>query len=380
MINPDRLRDIFLDLVKIDSHSREELDVARYVQEQLHRFGIDVVMDDAGEKISGNCGNLLARFQGSLAGKVEPILFCAHLDTVVPGKGVQPIEVDGVIRAAGDTILGADDKSGVAAMLELVHVLKENAIPYGEIEFLFTVAEEIGLMGAKHFDTARLHSKRAYFLDTENVNNICIGAPSAYRMTYRVHGQEAHAGLAPEKGLSAILVASRAIQSMPLGRIDSETTANIGSIEGGSATNIIPKLVTMKGEARSHNQAKLEAQVLKMRRALDQAAQSSQIRVDGKTLQARIEEDRSLEYKAFRVSENSRTYRLAASAGAELGLKMEPEISGGGSDANIFNERGIESVVIGTGMQEPHTVQEYIKTEDLYNCARLILNIVAQNR
>lgn len=380
MINPDRLRDTFLDLVKIDSHSREELGVAHYVLSRLQKLGVDAVMDDAGEKINGDCGNLLARFQGPLAGKVEPILFCAHLDTVVPGKGVQPIIQDGVIRSSGDTILGADDKSGVAAMLELVQVLEENSLPYGEIELLFTVAEEIGLMGAKHFDTARLHSKQAYFLDTENVFNICIGAPSAYRMTYRVYGQGAHAGLAPEKGLSAILVASRAIQTMPLGRIDSETTANIGLIVGGSATNIVPKLVTMNGEARSHDQTKLEAQVAKMKQALDQAAKSYQVLVDGKILQARIEEDRSLEYKAFRVPESSRTYQLAARAGAELGLKMEPEISGGGSDANVFNEKGIESVVIGTGMQEPHTVQEYIKIEDLVNCAGLILNIVAQNR
>lgn len=376
MINSKRLKGFFLDLVQIDSHSREEKDVAAYVRTHLEALGIDVVMDDAGEKIGGNCGNLLARIRGPLAGKVEPLLFCSHLDTVVPGKGVKPIEEDGVIHSSGDTVLGSDDKSGVAAMLELAHVLKENKLPFGDIELLFTVAEEIGLMGAKNFDPAVLKSKRAYFLDTENLNCIGTGAPSAYRMTYRIFGQEAHAGLSPERGLSAILVAAKAIQAMPLGRIDSETTANIGTIEGGTATNIITKLVTMRGEARSHNKAKLEAQVKAMRDALDWAAEATATTIDGKPVKARIEENRQLEYQSFLISEDSPTYQLPQRAGAELGIKMEPEISGGGSDANIFNAKGIESVIIGTGMQEPHTVKEFIRFDDLLNCAKLILTMV----
>lgn len=376
MINKKRLKGFFLDLVQIDSHSREERNVAQYVKTHLEALGVDVVMDDAGEKIGGNCGNLLARLRGSVAGRVKPLLFCAHMDTVVPGKGVKPVEKNGVITSSGDTILGSDDKSGVAAMLELAHVLKENEVPFGEIELLFTVAEEIGLMGAKHFDTSVLKSKQAYFLDTENVHSICTGAPSAYRMTYRIFGQEAHAGMCPEKGLSAILVAARAIQVMPLGRIDHETTANIGTIEGGTATNIVTKLVTMRGEARSHDKAKLEVQVKAMRDALEMAADRTAIEIDGKPVRARVEETRNLEYQAFRIPENARTYQLAHLAGTEIGLKMESEISGGGSDANIFNAQGIESVVIGTGMQEPHTVKEYIRFEDMATSAKLILTMV----
>jgi len=376
MINANRLRGFFLDLVQIDSHSREEKDVAQYVKSHLEILGADITMDDAAEKIGGNCGNLLARLSGPLAGKVEPLLFCAHLDTVTPGKGVKPVEKEGVIRSSGDTILGADDKSGIAAILEMVHVLKENTIPFGEIELLFTVAEEVGLHGVRNFDVSVLKSKRAYFLDTENVSCIGVGAPSAYRMTYQVFGQEAHAGLAPEKGLSAIVVASRAIQDMPLGRIDEETTANIGVIEGGSATNVVPKLVTIRGEARSHNEAKLEAQVQAMRDAFDRAVNAADVTVDGNRIGARLEETRNLEYRAFRISEQSPTYQLPLKAGRELEIEMEPEISGGGSDANIFNARGIESVVLGTGMQEPHTVKEYIRTQDLLNCAELILAMI----
>jgi tripeptide aminopeptidase len=376
MINPERLKATFLDLVKIDSHSREEKDVAQYISARLHSLGVETTMDDAAEKIGGNCGNLLARLTGPLAGKVEPILFCAHMDTVVPGKGVKPVEEHGIFRSSGDTILGADDKSGVAVMLELAHVLKENNLRFGEIELLFTVAEEIGLLGAKNFDTSALKSKRGYFLDSEFVNAISIGAPSAYRMTYRVHGQEAHAGIAPEKGLSAILVAAKAIQGMPLGRIDSETTSNVGSIEGGSATNIVPKLVTIRAEARSHNAQKLETQVTVMRQAFNRAIEATSIIVDGQTIKARIEEIHNLEYQAFRVPESSRTFQLAAKAGADLGMKMVTEVSGGGSDANVFNAIGIESVVLGTGMMDPHTVKEYLNFEDMLNAAKLVVNMV----
>lgn len=376
MINENRLKGSFLDLVKIDSHSREEKEVAQYVKNHLEALGVKVSMDDAAEKIGGNCGNLLARLSGPLAGKVEPLLFCAHLDTVTPGKGVKPVEEKGVIRSSGDTILGADDKSGLAVMLELVHVLKEDSIAFGEIELLFTVAEEVGLFGARNFDVSVLKSKRAYFLDTENVNMVGVGAPSAYRMTYKIHGQEAHAGLAPEKGISAIKVASEAICDMPLGRIDEETTANIGVIEGGTATNVVPKMVTIRGEARSHNDAKLERQVKAMREAFDRAAKSATITVEGKTIEARIEETRNLEYKAFRISEASPAYQLAFKAGKESGIEMEPEVSGGGSDANIFNARGIESVILGTGMQEPHTVKEFIRVQDLLKSANLVVNMV----
>lgn len=380
MINAERLKRFFLDLVQIDSHSREEKEVAQYVKNHLETLGAVVTVDNTAEKIGGNCGNMLARLSGPLEGQVEPLLFCAHMDTVVPGKGVKPLEDGGIIRSSGDTVLGSDDKSGVAAILEMLHVIQENSISFGELEILFTVAEEVGLLGARNFNTGVLNSKRAYFLDTENVFNIGVGAPSAYRMTYNVIGKEAHAGLAPEKGLSAIAVAAKAISTMPLGRIDSQTTANIGVIEGGSATNIIPKLVTLRGEARSHDDASLEKQVNEMRNAFDRAAESFYVEVDGKKVQARIEEERKLEYKAFRIPENSLTYQLAFKAGQEIGLNMEPEVSGGGSDANIFNTRGIESVILGTGMQEVHTVKEYIRFDDLLDCAKLIVTMIRLHR
>ncbi len=376
MINTERLKRLFLDLVQIDSHSREEIEVANYIRTHLESQGAVVTMDNTAEKIGGNCGNMLARLSGPLEGQVEPLLFCAHMDTVVPGKGVKPVEDGEIIRSSGDTILGSDDKSGIAAILEMLYVLQENSIPFGELEILFTVAEEVGLLGARSFDTSVIRSRRAYFLDNENVFSIGVGAPAAYRMTYNVIGREAHAGLAPEKGLSAILVAAKAIQNMPLGRIDEETTANIGVIEGGSATNIIAKLVTLRGEARSHNDAKLEKIVKAIRDALDKAAAESFVEVDGKRYTARIEETRNLEYKSFRIAESSPTYQLPAAAGREIGLNMEPEISGGGSDANIFNAKGIESVILGTGMRDVHTVKEHIRIEDLNNSARLLVNMI----
>jgi tripeptide aminopeptidase len=379
MVNVDRLKRIFLDLVQIDSHSREEKNVADYIKEHLEPLGGVVTMDDAAEKIGGNCGNLLVRFHGPLNNHTEPLLFCAHMDTVVPGKGVRPIEDNGVVRSSGDTILGADDKSGIAAIMEMLHILKENSIPFGELEILFTVAEEVGLFGARNFDTGVLKSQCGYFLDTENVSDIGVAAPAAYRMTYRVFGKEAHAGLAPEKGISAIVLAAKAIDNMPLGRIDDETTANIGVIEGGQATNIITPYVSLRGEARSHNDEKLEAQVQAMRDAFQKVVDAASIEVDGKEHKARFEESSNREYKSFHITEDSPTYQLVVEAGKELGINMQREISGGGSDANIFNEKGIESVIIGTGMQDVHTVKEHIRIDDMVTSANLIVNMVRRH-
>ncbi len=376
MVNIERLKRFFLDLVQIDSHSREEKDVADYIKAHLEPLGAVITMDDAAAEIGGNCGNILVRMSGSGKPQTEPLLFCAHMDTVVPGKGVRPVEEDGVIRSSGDTILGSDDKSGIAALLEVMHVLKENSIPFGELEILFTVAEEVGLLGAKNFDTGVLKSKMGYFLDTESANDIGMAAPAAYRMTYRVFGKEAHAGLAPEKGISAIVLASKAIANMPLGRIDEETTANIGVIEGGAATNIVTPQVTLRGEARSHNDQKLEKQVEAMRNAFLKVVESASIKVDGEVFKARFEESSNREYKSFHVSESSSTYQLVVAAGKEMGLDMQKEISGGGSDANIFNEKGIESVILGTGMQDVHTVKEHIKIDDMVTCANLVLNMI----
>jgi tripeptide aminopeptidase len=380
MINSQRLKRFFMELVQIDSHSREEREVADYLHAKLESLGAVLTMDDTAEKIGGNCGNMLARLTGSFEDQAESLLFCSHMDTVVPGKGVKPVEEKGIIRSSGDTILGADDKSGIAAILEMLHVLKENDLPFGELEILFTVAEEVGLLGARNFDAKVLKSRRGYFLDSENVAGICVGAPAAYRMRYDVFGHEAHAGLAPEKGISAIEVASRAIQMMPLGRIDEETTANIGVIEGGTATNIVTKQVTMRGEARSHNDEKLEKQVGAMREALKNACAEFSLELDGKRLQARFEETSKLEYKSFRIQEDNPIYQLPARAGAELGLTMVPEVSGGGSDANLFNAKGIESVILGTGMQAVHTVKEYLAFKDLEDCAALLLEMVRIHR
>ncbi|TKJ40306.1 peptidase M20 [candidate division LCP-89 bacterium B3_LCP] len=376
MINSQRLKRFFFELVQIDSHSRDEKKVAEYLQDKLERLGAVITMDDTAEKIGGNCGNLLARISGPLEGKVEPLLFCSHMDTVVPGEGVKPVEDDGVIRSSGDTILGSDDKSGIAAILEMLHVLKENDLPFGALEILFTVAEEVGLLGARNFDTSVLKSKRGYFLDSEYVSKISVGAPAAYRMRYEIFGHEAHAGLAPEQGISAIQVAAKAINNMPMGRIDSETTANIGVIEGGTATNIVTKQVILRGEARSHNDKKLEEQVAAMRKAIQDAVDSSWIELDGKRIQAHFEEATKREYISFRIPESSLSYQLPQKAGKAIGLEMEPEISGGGSDANIFNEKGIESLIIGTGMQAVHTVKEHISFKDMENCANLLINMI----
>ncbi|MGC9361107.1 MAG: M20/M25/M40 family metallo-hydrolase, partial [Anaerolineae bacterium] len=256
-IDRDRLLDVFLDLVRIASPSRQEQEVASYIRAYLEDLGIAVESDQA--------GNLYAYMEGD----GTPLAFTAHMDTVVPCEGVTPLVENGVVRSDGTTILGADDKSGVAAILEAVTALSEGSVVHRPLDLLFTVQEEIGLFGAKAVEVDRLRARMAIGLDAEGQQGtLVVSAPGQNSLEAVVHGKAAHAGVEPEKGVSAIRVAAEAIASMPLGRIDEETTANIGVISGGRATNIVPDRVEIKGEARSHDEAKLASQTEAMVAAL----------------------------------------------------------------------------------------------------------------
>ncbi len=257
-INRGRLRQYLLDLVQIDSHSREEAHVAARLRADLEALGLDVEIDDAGEKVAGDTGNVICR-KGH-GPDAPPIFLAAHMDTVVPGKGVKPVIDGDIIRTDGTTVLGGDDKSGVAIIVECIRTLRERNIPHSDIDAVFTICEEVGLLGAKHLDMSTIRSKYGLVLDSDDVGYLFTKAPSADHMEYVVHGLEAHAGVCPENGISAIRIAAEAIAAMKLGRVDHETTANIGVIEGGAATNIVPNRVVLHAEARSHDDAKLDAQ------------------------------------------------------------------------------------------------------------------------
>src|SRR5256886_6734020 len=250
MINQERIKNLLLELVQIDSRSRKERDVAERIKKYCEEMGAQVEIDHAGEKVGGNSGNVIARFAGTLA-DAQPIMMSAHMDTVVPGEGVKPIIEGDIIRSDGTTVLGGDDKSGCAVIIETIHCLQEQNIPHTPIEAVFSICEEVGLLGAKHVDVSKLKSKYGIVFDSDDPGFLFTKGPSSNHMEFRVYGLEAHAGVAPEEGISAIKIAAEAISAMKLGRIDHETTVNIGVIEGGKATNIVTNFVVLRGEARS---------------------------------------------------------------------------------------------------------------------------------
>jgi len=368
VINADRTFKEFMELVQVDSVSGQERKLADLLLDRLESLGLEVWEDDAGKKLNTSAGNIIGKLPKTVAGG-EPVLLCAHMDTVEPGVGVVPVLDNRVIKSSGDTILGADDKAGITAILEVLRVIRENNIPHGGIEVAFTVWEEGGLLGAKNLDFDRLESKMGFVLDCDGpAGTIIVQAPSQDRISATVRGRAAHAGISPEEGINAIVVASRAIAAMKLGRIDDETTANIGVITGGKAINIVPDAVTIKGETRSLTASKREAQTKAMVAALEETA-----RANGTTADVVVETI----YPDFKLGEKNRVVIIAARAARQLGMNPRLVKTGGGSDANIFNNRGIAVANLGIAMQKVHTTDEYIRSEDLVSNARYLLEIIS---
>jgi tripeptide aminopeptidase len=378
MINQERIKNLLLELVQIDSVSREEREVAEHLKRLCEEMGADVEIDGAGAAVGGNTGNVIARFPGAVPG-AEAIMMSAHMDTVVPGRGVKPVVEGDIIRTDGSTVLGGDDKSGVAVIIETIRSLQEQAIPHAPIDAVFSICEEVGLLGAKHLDMSKVRARYGIVFDSDDPGFLFTKGPSANHFEFKIHGLESHAGVAPEQGISAIRIAAEAISAMKLGRIDEETTANIGVIHGGEATNIITNLVTLKGEARSLDDAKLEAQTAHMVKCLEDAAAKYEVTVEGVTTKAWIESEVTREYYSMDVSDESRVVKLVKEAAARMGLKVETMASGGGCDANIFNRRGIECANLGTGMRAIHTVKEWLDVKDMYASAEMTLEIMRLN-
>ena len=367
MVNEKRLIESFMELVKIDSISREERNLADFLIEKLEDLGLEVIVDQAGEKVKSNSGNIIARLRGNIK-KATPIMFSAHMDTVVPGKNIKPICDGEKIVSSGKTILGADDKAAIAALLEVLHIIKENNISCGDIEILFTICEEIGLKGAKNLDISELKSQIGFILDAGGrAGRIITTAPSQNSLEIIIHGKSAHAGANPEEGINAIQVAGFALSRMKLGRIDEETTANIGVISGGNATNIVPAKVTLKGEVRSRDGGKLEKCTEQIKKITEDTAQEFKAKAEVKVNE---------EYHCYNLSPDDQVVKIAIKAVKDIGLQPELCPSGGGSDANVFNKKGFPSVVLSVGMEKVHTVEEYILIENLKNTAEYVLSII----
>jgi tripeptide aminopeptidase len=361
MINKRRLIKTFKDLVQIDSLSLKEGKVVDYLQRELKKLGLRYYQ--AGRVTDGEVGNLIV----DIPGQGPRILLNAHVDTVSPGENIKPIERKGYMVSDGKTILGADNKAGVAVILEILRVLRKQKIPHPSLRIVFTVAEETGLFGAKALPKKVLSANFGITLDGGDINEIIYKAPSQYNLTATVLGKAAHAGIHPEEGINAIKVASTAISKMKLGRIDKETTANIGVIKGGRATNIIPDEVELKGEARSHNPNKLKRQVAHMKKTLLQACSKNKARLELKTDQV---------YRSFEIKKTEKVLKLAISAVKKSGVKPILKQTGGGSDANIFNAAGIPTVIMGVGADRVHTTAERIAIQDMVRGAEIILRFL----
>lgn len=370
MIKRERLVSSFMEMVKISSPSGKEEKFADYLRERLSAMGLEVVVDREAAAAAGvKTGNLLARLPATKPG-IPGLFFAAHMDTVTPGEGIKPMLKDGVICSAGDTILGADDKSGIAALLEALQDLGEEKIPHGELELLFTFGEEVGLLGSRYLTEGLVHARQGFVLDSGGAPGTLINqGPAQDNVEAVICGKAAHAGVNPEDGTCAIQVAARAIDRMKLLRIDRDTTANIGLITGGTATNIVCDKVELKGEARSLVMEKLEKQSAHMRSALEEACAE---------FDARLELKITRMYPSFKVEETAPVVLLAKAAAAKAGLDLHIVSSGGGSDANYFNARGLTAVNLGTGMTRVHTTQEFIKPEDLVKTAAFVSALMSE--
>ncbi|WP_018131884.1 M20/M25/M40 family metallo-hydrolase [Effusibacillus pohliae] len=378
-VNEQRLVDRFLQMVRIDSPSSHEREIADYLRQELESLGFEVEEDDAGRdllQMLGDmrgaetirfAGNLIARKKGTVH-QAAPILFAAHMDTVVSNKGVVAKVEEGVIRTDGRTILGADDKAGIAAMLEAAHVLREHQLPHGDLEYVFTIAEETGLNGSRLLDKKKLRAKFGFVMDSGGPPHVVIGAsPTEIDFTIKIYGKAAHSGVNPEDGISAIAAAGLGISHVRMGRIDEETTVNIGVIKGGERTNIVCDYVEMWGEARSRNEDKLAAQLSGIQSAFAMACEK---------FGARFEMEEQKIYSGFNLSEDDDVVRLAFAGVRKAGMNPELAARGGGSDTNILNEAGIPSVNLGVGASNDHTSQESVTVQDLVNATKLVLGII----
>ena len=349
MINRDRLVQTFCDLVRIDSPSGEEGLMASNLTKRLEALGLTVLHDDY--------GNLIANDGGE-----NPLILSAHMDTVEPGRGINP-SVDGHrIVSDGTTILGGDCKAGVTAILEALESIKEDGAKHNPIEVVFTREEETGLQGAFNLDFSRITGKEAVVFDGEGpVSRITSSSPTYIGFDIEITGRAAHAGVEPEKGLSAIHITADLISHLPQGRLDHETTFNIGLIEGGSTRNTVPETTTLIGEFRSMNVETLDDLKLQITSAIQ--------KVKAKFPEAVIEEHTHQQFESYTLSNEDKTTKLVQSTLERLGLKPVMEGSGGGTDGNVFRLNGIDAVVVGMADHEMHTVREYVTIPDLVDAA-----------
>ncbi len=369
-IDRDKVLSQFIELISIDSLSKKESKMVAFIRSKLETLGLDVVEDGTGAAIGGETGNLICRVKGVGQGdpRIPAILFAAHMDTVVPGESKRFAINGDIISSDGTTILGGDDAAGITCMLEAIRIIHDNGIPHGDIVLVFTAAEEIGLFGSKNLDYSLFKADYGFVMDHGGPIGCAASiAPYQYIIEVDIKGKAAHAGIEPEKGISAIQAASDAIAGMKLGRIDFETTANIGLINGGTAINIVCEHVNLKCDVRSIDRAKLEEQVAHMKGRFEASAVKYGASVSFKT---------EFMYSGFNISSDDPVVVLFKKGAAKAGLEMILDATGGGSDTNIFNSKGIPSLNVSVGMEDVHSCSEWIDIGNVVKAVRLLLGII----
>lgn len=366
MINKERILELFFELVRIDSPSLSERDVAVYLREKMEKRGYEVREDKAGELSGGNTGNLIVHVPAT--GEGQPIAFSAHMDCVQPCIGVEPVIDGDVVRSAGNTVLGGDDKAGIAIAIEALTHLEDESIPHPDLYFVFSICEESGMHGAKNMEADLLPTKDIIVLDSSgNVGTLVVAAPAKAGITITFTGKSAHAGIAPEDGISAIQIAAEAVSNMNLLRIDESTTANLGHIEGGTVTNIVAESAKLIAEARSLHDESLKKQLEHMEACCADAV---------KKVGGGYKFEYEISYPALHVAEDSKVLARVEKACANIGVTPDRVPTGGGSDANILYGKGYNALTLGIGMSKVHTTEEFIKIESFTSCTELVAEIM----
>lgn len=364
-LNEKRLIDTFIKLARTDSESFDEKAMQELVVRELEDIGCRVTVDNAGKKYKTTArGNVMGFLPGTV--KSAPFVLCAHLDTVTPGKGVKPVLKKDRITSDGTTVLGADDKAGVAIILEILRTLKEQKPAHPPVEVIFTLSEETGMFGSKNLDYKKLKGREGLILDGESVHEILVQGPAVNTIEVWIKGLAAHAGVAPEKGISAVEVAAYALGKMKLGRIDKDTVSNFGIIQGGQATNVVMPEVYLKGEARSLADEKLAKQTAHMKAVFEESVKRFTKKIDGKICKPEIKFVAEQRYPAVRIAKNHPVVKAAALAAKQEGIMLKPIACGGGCDANVLAGKGFTLPNLGTGVRDYHTTKEHLLLKEFF--------------
>ncbi|MCF6270255.1 MAG: M20/M25/M40 family metallo-hydrolase [Melioribacteraceae bacterium] len=367
MINKKRLINLFIELVAINGKSGDETKIAEKVMDSLRKLGLKPYKDNADESFFGNCGNVHCLIPGS-SEKFPILFFGAHLDTIEPTEGINTTIKDGIIQTDKSTILGADNRAGVAVILEIITTLIENSTPHPPIKLIFTVAEEIGMYGSKYLSIDSINADFGFVFDSSaRPGKVITTAPFSREMGIKIIGKAAHAAVQPEKGINALTIASNALSKIEVGRLKNNGTLNFGTIEGGKAINTVPEIVEIKTDIRAFHKKHLESIVSNIKETFLSEAEKGK---------GKVEFDLIEKYDSFSLLESDEVVQLAFGGIENRGLTPEGIIYSGGSDANIYNQKGVPTVNLGMGFQMVHSVNEYIAENDLVTIAEIGFNII----